>query len=324
MNEKSETIEIKSLKKRKDPNDKISKRLFNMSDEQRNANQLFISEGDFRTKDVLINKTINNPPSKEIFTPISLDYSQYMEKISAVKPNFDAFDREVCFACISEQVAGHRFTTLNAIYRNITGDTKCKRPKEAMYQRIKASISKLTFSEITIDLSEVCVRYGLRKEGSIVILHTSIIPGKYTETKIKGQRSILVEFYEPSPLFLAAEIKNGQILTYDKKLLDVPIQNSPEIIVIKSYVLRRVLEIIAHKMTPTITFADVFEKNQLAQSSATQKKRYRDYMLKMFDFWIEQKLISSYEIEKEGHIPISINFTYTDYRRRKIKTIADK
>ena len=324
MNETTEVIEIKSLKKRKDPNDKINKRLFGINDEQYNANQLFISEGDFRTKAVLIKKSINNPPSKEIFTPISLDYSKYMEKIMAVKPRFDAFDREVCFACISEQVAGHRFTTLNAIYRNITGDTKRRRPTETMYQLIKSSLSKLTFSEITIDLTEVCIKYGYRKEGDIVILHSAIVPGKYTETKVKGQKSILVEFYEPSPLFLAAEIKNGQILTYDKKLLNVPIHNSPEIITIKAYILRRILEIMAHKMTPTITFNDVFEKNQLSDSSKAQKKRFRDYIAQMFDFWIQEKLISSYEIEKEGHIPISITFIYTNYRRRKIKTIADK
>ena len=41
---------IKSIIKRTDPNDKICKRLFNMNDDQFNADALFISEKIFKTK----------------------------------------------------------------------------------------------------------------------------------------------------------------------------------------------------------------------------------------------------------------------------------
>ena len=99
-------------------------------------------------------------------------------------------------------------------------------------------------------------------------------------------------------------------MSYDKSLLNVPIRNSPEVIVIKAYILRRILEIIAHNLTPTITFDDVFEKTELTDLSAMQKKRFRDYICKMFDFWIQQNLISSYQVNKKYHIPVNISFTY--------------
>ena len=313
-----ELLKLKQVKKRTDPNDKINKRLFNMNDDQHNADKLFICEKIFK------NKSHENTVSQEILTPISLDYSKYMEKIMAEKPRFDAFDREVCFACISEQTAGNKFTTVNALYRNMTGDDKMRRPTEQMIQRIKTSLSKLTFSEVTIDLSEVCVKYGFRKPGSKVILHSAIVPGKYTEDRVNGQTSILVEFYEPSPLFAAAEIKNYQILTYDKKLLNVPIRNTPDIITIKAYILRRVLEIIAHNMIPTITFDDVFEKNNLLLVEPKQKMRLRNNICKMFDFWKKLHLISEYKVNKDSHIPVSISFSYSVSKNTKIQNISNR
>ena len=294
---------IKSIIKRTDPNDKICKRLFNMNDDQFNADALFISEKMFKTKQS------NTVVPKEILTPISLEYSEYTQKIMATKPRFNAFDREVCFACISEQTAGNQFTTVNAIYRNMTGSDG--HPSDKMIDLIKSSLSKLFFSEVTIDLTEISKKYGYcKREGDKFILHGSMIPGTYVDGIINGQKHIVIEFYKPSPLFLAAEVKNKQILTYNKELLDVPIRNSPEVINIKSYILRRVLEIIAHKMTATITFKDVFEKNQLIDSTDRQKQRFREYILKMFDFWKKLHLISEYKVNKEGHIPVSISFSY--------------
>ena len=294
---------IKSIIKRTDPNDKICKRLFNMNDDQFNADALFISEKIFKTKQS------NAVAPKEILTPISLEYSEYTQKIMATKPRFNAFDREVCFACISEQTAGNQFTTANTIYRNMTGSNV--HPSDKMVELIKSSLSKLFFSEVTIDLTEISKKYGYcKREGDKYIIHGSIIPGTYVDGVINGQKHIIIKFYEPSPLFLAAEVKNKQILTYNKELLDVPIRNSPEVISIKSYILRRVLEIIAHKMTPTITFDDVFEKNQLKDTDKYQKVRLRNNIYKMFEFWKKLHLISEYKVNKEGHIPVSISFSY--------------
>lgn len=296
---------LKSIGKRKDPNDKVNKRFFNMTDKQHERGELKIRETPKGSKDVIL-------------TPISLEYSRYTEQILATRPRFNAFDREILYACLSEQVEGNMATTLDSIYRLITGDNGKRRPHTPMIELIKQSLEKLLFCEVTIDLSAVCAKYGYNK-GQPLIVHGAILPGKYLEGAIvNGSKTTAITFYEKSPLFIAAEVKNEQILSYDKKLLDVPIRNSPEVIVMKSYILRRVLEIIAHNLTPTITFDDVFEKNQLTDASPNQRKRFRDYICKMFDFWIQQKLIEKYQVNKETHIPVSISFSYVKRKSSKI------
>ena len=283
----------KSAKKRKDPNDKINKSFFNMTEQLHEAGKLIVLEG-------VSQKKINGNVIKEnIVTPITLEYSQYTEKIMATKPRFNAFDREVLNACIAEQAVGNAVTTVNSIYRNMTGDSKDRKPSAEMVKLIKSSLSKLMFCEVEIDLTDVCVKYGYNS-GKAPTLHSAILPGKYIESILNGQKIISVEFYEPSPLFIAAEIKNGQILSYDKNLLDVPLNNTPTIITVKSYLLRRICEIHAHKLTPVITFADIFEKNNLTELSKLARNRLREHIKKMLDFWLQENVISGYEMLKEG------------------------
>ena len=283
----------KSAKKRKDPNDKINKSFFNMTEQQHEAGKLIVLEG-------VSQKKINGNVVKEnIVTPITLEYSQYTEKIMATKPRFNAFDREVLNACIAEQAVGNAVTTVNSIYRNMTGDSKDRKPSSEMVKLIKSSLNKLLFCDATIDLTEVCAKYGYNNNKPY-ILHSAILPGQYVESVVNGMPNISVEFYKPSPLFLAAEVKNGQILSYDKNLLDVPLNNTPAIITVKSYLLRRICEIHAHKLTPIITFADIFEKNNLTELSKLARSRLRDHIKKMLDFWVHENVISSYELLKEG------------------------
>lgn len=283
----------KSAKKRKDPNDKINKSFFNMTEQQHEAGKLIILEGTSQKK------IDGNVVKENIVTPISLEYSEYMEKIMSTRPRFNSFDREVLNACIAEQVTGNAVTTVNSIYRNMTGDDKMRKPSSEMVKLIKSSLSKLMFCEVEIDLTEVCAKYGYNN-GKSCILHSAILPGQYTEGVINGAETIVVEFYKPSPLFIAAEIKNGQILSYDKNLLDVPVNNTPEVITVKSYILRRICEIQAHKMNPVITFKDIFEKNGLTSLGKTERQRLRGYIKKMLEFWIQENVIVDYDFLKEG------------------------
>ena len=309
MNSTDKTIALKSVKKRKDPNDKVNKRFFDMTDKQHARGELIINESRKGSKNI-------------IKTPIHLEYTRYTEEIMATRPRFNAFDRELLYACISEQIGGNMATTINSIYRLITGDSGMRKPSPQMAELINQSLCKLMFCDVKIDLTEVCLKYGYNK-GQPCVFEGAILPGYFVRDAIvNGEKADVVKFYEKSPLFLAAEIKNQQILTYEKNLLDVPIRNSPEVIVMKNYILRRIQEIIIHHLTPTITFDDVFTKNQITDLTPTQKMRYRDYICKMFDFWIEKKLISKYVVNKEQHIPISISFAYK--KNKKVLSLEEK
>ena len=143
----------------------------------------------------------------------------------------------------------------------------------------------MLFCKVRIDLTDACKRLGYNK-GKPVILHNSFIPSLYVENvEVNGKLTTVIEFYEPSPLFKIAQIKNGQIISYPTCLLDTPVYNTPDIIVIKNYMLRRMWESIMHKqMRPILTFKDIFEKAQLFNLSERQRGRFYQYIKKILTF----------------------------------------
>ena len=182
---------------------------------------------------------------------------------------------------------------------------------------LKSSLDRLLFCKVRIDLTEACKRLGYNC-GKPVIEHNSLIPGYYVENlEVNGKLTTVIEFYKPSPLFKIAETKNGQILSYPADLLDAPLQNSPDIIVIKGYIVRRVLESLAHKqMHNIITFRDIFEKAQIMDISKQQRSRFYQYVKIIFDHLVNKNAIQDYEfVRKDGYIysvhflPINIKIT---------------
>ena len=218
------------------------------------------------------------------------------------RPPLKPFDGEVLDACISIQAAGNRFTTIDTIYRCMIGSSdKRKQPSPIMERVIKLALDKLLFCKVRIDLTDACKRLGYNK-GKTVILHNSFIPGFYVENvQVNGKLTTVIEFYEPSPLFKIAQIKNGQIISYPTGLLDTPVNNTPDIIVIKSYMLRRMWESIMHKqMRPILTFKDIFEKAHLFNLSDHQRKRFYHYIKEILDFWVQQGFLNSYQCVKKN------------------------
>ena len=70
---------------------------------------------------------------------------------------------------------------------------------------------------------------------------------------------------------------------------------------IKNYVIRRVLEIISHKMTPTITFADVFKHCELSDANRFQQRDARKIILDVMKRLQSDGIIKSFEtIKKDG------------------------
>ena len=101
------------------------------------------------------------------------------------------------------------------------------------------------------------------------------------------------------------------MLTYDAELLDVPYQNnSPTIIAAKNYVMRRIQEIKLHKMTPTITFADIFKKCRIENADNKVKQRIRENIIKLFENLKSKNHIKSFEVVKKRNTFYSIKITY--------------
>ena len=95
------------------------------------------------------------------------------------------------------------------------------------------------------------------------------------------------------------------------KTYDVFQKNTPRIITLKKYVMRRICEIKLHKqLYPTITFADVFKKCRMTNAARDAKLDARNNIIKLFEHLQEKNFIKSFELEKRNGAFYSIKFTY--------------
>lgn len=230
----------------------------------------------------------------------------------------DEFDRAVLGVCISEQKAGNLYTTVNVIYRALIGKVGNVgiRPMNNQFSAIRNSIKKLMGTIVDFsNLAESLVELGYIDDvNQIKIKTSSILPAILLDCKINGQLLTDVLYFDrQSPLLEIAERKN-QIIRYPHELLNVPnlrLQNTPRVIALKNYVMRRICEIKLHKqLTPTITFDDVFKKMHIENSVRSVKADVRSVMVKFFDHLKKQNFIEDFELVQERGKFVSIKFTF--------------
>ena len=140
---------------------------------------------------------------------------------------------------------------------------------------------------------------------------SAILPASIIEASVGGQDVTTIFFDRESPCWTIACIKN-QILRYDASLLDIPSQNNtPMIVALKTYAVRRVMEIKAHKMTPTLTFDDIFKKVRITDASRKTKMDARNSLEKFFEQLKANGELNSFNIVKKNAKFYSITFSYS-------------
>ena len=150
------------------------------------------------------------------------------------------------------------------------------------------------------------------KDGNFISLRSSnLISIDILDAKVNGQiLNGVIFFKDNSPLFLIADAKN-QIVRYPHALLDVPnLNNTPRIISIKKYVLRRICEIKLHKMTTTITFDDVFSKCRLLDCPRNVKMDARNSIINLFHHLQEKNFIASFELVLQRQKFVAVKFSF--------------
>ena len=221
------------------------------------------------------------------------------------------FDYAVFSACLSYFDKGDSCISLGIIYRAMTGKTteggKRKVPPE-IREFILLSLKKLIGTVIEIDDAQVNSAFDYVKSGSKKC--SAILPAHFDETLINGKDTTVVFFDRISPLMEIAK-QRKQILSYSPTLLDAPnIRNSSMNIMLKNYALRRVLEIIAHNMTATLTFGDIFEKCRIEDANHDKKCDARNNLIKFFEHLKNESVIKDFIITKKRNAFYSIKFTY--------------
>ena len=231
------------------------------------------------------------------------------------------FDYSVLSVCISEMLEGNTCTTPAVILRGLTGKTTENGNGNLHADQraaILASVRKMMSTIIRTDNSTVNEELGYEGEK---IIEKQILPAYFETTTINGQPvEDTIYFYHDnkgnvikSPIFEVADQRN-QIIRYDTELLDVPNQNNtPLVITIKNYVMLRVMEIIKHKMTPTITLDDVFKKCRITRN--TEKTRQTKETIDKFFAHLQAKgVVDSFSWKKQGTKIHGVEFTFKKNR----------
>ena len=299
-----DNVQLYPSKVRVELNDKATKILFNLTPER--FNQMLQQ----MSKQGVIEKRNHKKHGK-----IRSTFQIFNENGYTLLLALDEFDRAVLAVCISEWDAGNRYITIPMIQRGLTG--KIGKNKFKVYKdqenAIKQSIDKLMATQYDSDIVDAFEKLNYTDENGVVekITKSALLPCKRVEKFINGQKvDDIIYFYDESPLHKVAELKN-QILRYDVELLDIPnLRNTPLVIMLKNYTMRRVVECKQHKMTPTITLDDVFTKCRITDKSRKTKMDARSTIDKLFAHLQDKKFIRSYQWNKKHAKIYSISFTF--------------
>ena len=245
-------------------NDRLSKKIFELTQDD-------LHDWIENHKTMNFIEMFNHKKFGEITSPIKLSVDG--ENFSISEP-LDQFDGAVLSVCNSEWIAKNPITTPSIIYRGLTGKVgkNDAEPSKDQLTAIFNSINKLMRLQLDYDLSDLCekLKYNGGKPERLI---STLLPCHYLKSSTINGKDTTVIYFDREPVLLTvAKIKNYQLLTYDATLLDVPKQNNtPMNISVKNYVMQRVQEIKLHKLTPVITFDDIFQKCRLENASRDKK-----------------------------------------------------
>lgn len=270
------------------PNDKLSKVVFTRTPEQ--MRRMIEEQRDFK----LVELSIKGNPVKTTYRLKHVDGYADMEPLNE-------FDRAVMGVCISAIEAGMSFTTVKAIYRVLCGGKSHNAYSSTDIQaRILESLERLSKTTISVDMKSVCKavkKYGKNLAKSAFT--SPLLPCEIVDGEVNGQPAQIVCLPREPPLMTVARAKE-QVLTYGVELLDVGSRNTATTVMLKSYVLRRVLEAKAHarNMSPKITFADVFKHCGLENATRWQRQDARKVIFALMERLQAATVIQSFEKEK--------------------------
>lgn len=309
-----QNTQIQPARSRVEINDKTAKLLFGLTV----AQYVNVMRG---SRFSVIEKK-NHPKHGKISAPLSLrnesdffDYSPLTE-----------IERDVLSACISEWANGTLCITPAIVFRALSGKvgevgvSPCKVQLAAINNAL-IKLRKTNFNKMFAEAYNL-LNYktdGLSSEPS------PLLPSEVAPAKINGQPYQVIFFTAEPPLLTHAALKN-QIVRYDAHLLDVPnMNNTPRIIAIKNYIMRRICEIKLHKqLAPTLRFDTIFKNCRIENLDRKSKSNARNIIFRFFEHLKQQGFIDSYEVNKNkmGNVYHSITFTYTDPKKVAQKNSA--
>lgn len=243
--------------------------------------------------------TKNKPP---VITPFWLEQAAECTDLKPLEP----FHREVLFACISAYEQGYNYVTFSMALDALSGGEEKRHIYDEQLAAIKAAVKKLRNVSITVDLAPLfkgMPKYRKNHVGKAT-LTGYLLPCNVLEVELNGQKTIAVELIAESPLMTVAKVKR-QLIDYEVVPLQIPNQNNtPRVITIKNWLLRRIKLSKASRakggLNNTIKFDSIYAECGLAEASKSQKQNARKIIFAALDAFKAEGVIKGYDIKREG------------------------
>ncbi len=257
-------------------------------------------------------------------TPICTRPKREVTKISCVQivngkellSNLTAFDKNVFYGictlyekCAENGQTTNIVMTAGQIYTAFTG---CEAKNSSTLNKVAASVEKLSCYRISFDwlqhaqlnklagkdLNDKQKRHYIVTENLVYVKTVScVVNGKMVDHAFK-----LIEI----PALYEYAKKVRQIVSVKQEVLKIPeLSNTDDIIAIKNYLAYRI-ELMKNPRnrikSDKIMFDTVFEECQIEFHSDEKKerKRKRETICRILDYWIEIKYIAWHELVKEN------------------------
>lgn len=298
--DKPESITVRKVSNGVMPIDKISRTLFNI-----------LENDDFYSHDkVLMNVgTVKKPIETGVIIKIDeLKDVQFSRQLTY-------FDRAVANAVYSIYLTGATHFTPGMVFRAMNGESESVRmTSKDMQDKIDESIQRLMRTLITIDATNENAEKDEKNKRLPFIIKGNLVYAVYARAEINGKKVSGYKFVYKPPLLQYSEWKK-RINSYDINVLDTPLQTSEENIILKNYLLERVLGAIneSSKLQDIILYDTVYKiLNVEAKNEVTLRAKKRDIRNKVknvLNYWIEKKSIDGFigfeELTDENTPPIN-------------------
>lgn len=248
-------------------------------------------------------KTRQRGTGQEVTAIISADFTQ-LQGVE-ISRQLSAFDmvvfNTVCGLFLDGQST---FTTANVI-RRATNNYKLN-PSQKQLDEWDDAIIKMARCFVNYDATEEARLYGKLKAATY---RGYLLPIESIEVDtVNGTKTTKVRAYKvlKAPIMLAVAQSKKQLSTYDIKLLSTELGNTQDVIILKDYLLRRIL--VAgnnnNRMSNTILYSAIFEymkiPNDKKSATMNKKAKIRAQADTLLTEWKTAGFISGYTVNKKG------------------------
>lgn len=239
--------------------------------------------------------------------------------------NFEPTDELILNSIYSFYRSGNILFTSRNILQHIFGNVSDHFQSE-LVEFIEKHLDELKYMRISMDLRD---KYGNEATVNVhgekyrpVVLEENLLD--ITILKMKSvKNSKILKVYRInnlSPIFKYSE-KLKQITSWQTALMKVPFRKTMQNAILCNYLLAKISLIrnSSNKYRNNgILFQTIFKDLNLDANTRDKKKKIRDNIRKMFDFWLNIGLLKSYKLEKKGTQFYKISFSVAPDKEKEV------